>query len=255
MKSKIMFKNISMLTTVWLLSACAVMQPQTPYPGPLVRDANGKPQYNQPVVRQNVVPSHNTQPTYIPPYSSLNAGQPLAQPLQTQGVQSSNQIQFPAGSTPNPPGAYTPDSPAVVTPPANVIPPAPPIQSPTDVAIATPSSSTPPPVMDNSQQTSAVQTLLNDAQKAVAAGQLDKAASALERAVRLEPRNASIWHDLAQIRLHQRNYTQAEALAQKSIGLAGSNSGLVKRNWRVIAASKEARGDSAGAAAAQQKAQ
>lgn len=99
----------------------------------------------------------------------------------------------------------------------------------------------------------AVQTLIKDANNAVAAGQLDKAASSLERAVRIEPNNAGIWYDLAQIRLHQNRYAETENLAKKSIGLAGEGSSLAKRNYKLIAASRNAQGDSSGAMDAESK--
>lgn len=95
-------------------------------------------------------------------------------------------------------------------------------------------------------QTGAVQSLLDEANSAVKAGQLEKAATALNRAVRLEPNNASIWYDLAQIRLHQGKYEQSEQLAKKSIDFAKGNQDLMNKNWRVISSARKARGDSAG---------
>jgi cytochrome c-type biogenesis protein CcmH/NrfG len=72
----------------------------------------------------------------------------------------------------------------------------------------------------------------------------------LERALRIEPRNAGIWHDLGQIRLHQRKFNQAESMAEKSNGLAGGNGALKARNWRLIANARRFAGDNAGADAA-----
>lgn len=95
-------------------------------------------------------------------------------------------------------------------------------------------------------QTGAVQSLLDEANTAVKAGQLEKAATALNRAVRLEPNNSSIWYDLAQIRLHQGKYEQSEQLAKKSIDFAKGNQDLMNKNWRVISSARKARGDSAG---------
>lgn len=100
----------------------------------------------------------------------------------------------------------------------------------------------------------AVVALLDSAADAVGSGNLDKAASSLERALRIEPRNASIWHDLGQIRLHQRKFNQARSMAEKSNGLAGGNKALKARNWRLIAVAKRAAGDNAGADAADAKA-
>ena len=76
--------------------------------------------------------------------------------------------------------------------------------------------------------------LLDSADKYVKGGQLDKAGAALERALRIEPRNAGIWHDLAQIRLHQGQYQQAESLASKSNNLASGNSTISVEMFRAI---------------------
>jgi len=99
-------------------------------------------------------------------------------------------------------------------------------------------------VRDSNQ---AVAALLDSAAKHVKNNQLDNAGAALEQALRIEPRNASILHDLAQIRLHQGQYQQAELLAIKSNSLAGGNWSLQSRRWKVIASARKAAGDTAGA--------
>ena len=108
----------------------------------------------------------------------------------------------------------------------------------------------PEPAEISRQGNQAVVALLDSASNYVQSGELDKAAASLERALRIEPRNAGIWHDLAQIRLHQRQYKQAESMASKSNSLAASNRALQARNWRLIAISRRAVGDNAGADAA-----
>lgn len=100
----------------------------------------------------------------------------------------------------------------------------------------------------------AVVALLDSAANHVVNNELDQAAASLERALRIEPRNATIWHDLGQVRLHQRKYDQAEAMFEKSNSLAGSDNALEARNWRMIAASRRAAGNSAGADAAEARA-
>ncbi len=68
---------------------------------------------------------------------------------------------------------------------------------------------------------SATKSLLQEARSAVAAGNYDKAASALERAHRIEPGNAKILYDIAQIRYAQGNYVQAQSFAsRKALGNA-----------------------------------
>lgn len=124
--------------------------------------------------------------------------------------------------------------------------------------IAQPAEPAPPPAPEpqpapETQSNQAVVALLDNAANHVVNNELDNAASALERALRIEPRNATIWHDLGQVRLHQRNYDQAEAMFEKSNSLAGDRA-LQARNWRMISATRRASGDAAGADAAEARA-
>lgn len=140
---------------------------------------------------------------------------------------------------------------AMTTPPAASTPepaPAPvPVARPArPTAPATPPADLPPAEISR-EGNQAVVALLESADKYVKSKQLDKAGAALERALRIEPRNAGIWYDLAQIRLHQGQYQQAESLATKSNNLAGDNRALQARNWKLIGASRKAAGNRAGA--------
>src|SRR3954468_96652 len=78
---------------------------------------------------------------------------------------------------------------------------------------------TPPPVSDKG----AVIALFDNAKTDAASGKLDTAAASLERALRIEPHNPALWHELARLRLQQRQPEQAASLAAKSNGLAGNN--------------------------------
>ncbi len=111
-----------------------------------------------------------------------------------------------------------------------------------------------PPAEITREGNQAVVALLDSADKYVKGGQLDKAGAALERALRIEPRNAGIWHDLAQIRLHQGQYQQAESLASKSNNLANGNRSLQSRNWKLISVARKAGGNTAGAEEAEAQA-
>lgn len=108
----------------------------------------------------------------------------------------------------------------------------------------------PQPVSD----TGAVVAFVDIAQVALAAGRPEDAAIALERALRIEPRNAALWHELARVRLSQGQYEQAGSLATKSNALAGTNKSLRARNWRLLAEVRAQAGDRAGAEAADAKA-
>ena len=98
----------------------------------------------------------------------------------------------------------------------------------------------------------AVLALLNTAQNLQLAGNFDQAAAFLERALRLEPRNAMLWHHLAQIRLSQGKWRDAIDLASKSNSLAGGKREIQASNWLVIAQAKERQGDREGAQAARE---
>lgn len=100
-----------------------------------------------------------------------------------------------------------------------------------------------PPVSQNT----AVVALVASAHADFHAGRLTQAAAALERALRIEPRNAALWHELARLRLAQGQYEQAEALAKKSNTWAGEDKRLRAANWRVIGEARTRRGDPRGA--------
>ena len=78
-------------------------------------------------------------------------------------------------------------------------------------------------------------SLLEDADIFSSKGQSEKAAATIERALRIEPRNALLWHRLAVVRLQQQQWQQAIAMARKSNALAANNHKLKSKNWSVIA--------------------
>lgn len=80
----------------------------------------------------------------------------------------------------------------------------------------------------------AVEALLDTAVRLVENTQYNEAASTLERALRISPKDAEIWHLLGQVRLHQGQHSQAQAMAEKSSTLAGKNSSLKQRNRQII---------------------
>lgn len=84
----------------------------------------------------------------------------------------------------------------------------------------------------------AVATLLARAQIKQGQARWEQAAELLERALRIEPRNAQLWHRLAKIRLQQGRYGMAESLAQKSNALAKDDETLKRLNAELIAAAR-----------------
>lgn len=93
----------------------------------------------------------------------------------------------------------------------------------------------------------AVVSLMRQAATARAEGRLDLAASQLERAQRIEPRNYFVWSALAQVYLAQEQYDQAVSVAGKSNSLARGNVYVEVENWKTIARARRAQGDSIGA--------
>jgi tetratricopeptide (TPR) repeat protein len=93
-------------------------------------------------------------------------------------------------------------------------------------------------------ESAAVAALVDAAEREFAGSRPAEAAAPLERALRIEPRNAALWHYLGLVYLELGNYTQAEAMAAKSRSLAGSNRTLRALNARLTAAALRAQGKS-----------
>lgn len=108
-------------------------------------------------------------------------------------------------------------------------------------------------ILPDSRTSKTVLALLDNAQQAAQAGQLHTAEAQLERALRIEPRNAVLWHYMAKLRLHQDRISEAAGLAAKSNSLAGKDPQLKADNWRIIAHARLRQGDMKGAEQAQQK--
>ncbi len=150
----------------------------------------------------------------------------------------------PLFAPPPQPGPYYPPPPAPVTPPPQVrrqTPPPPPSPAP-------PSQVRPQP------PSPAVVALMQQAEHDRRHGELERAASRLERALRIQPDHPRLWYELARIRLQQDQPGLAEELAKKSISLAAGDRPLLRRNWRLIAEARRRRGDPAGAREAERRA-
>ena len=145
-------------------------------------------------------------------------------------------------------GACTPTN---VTPIVNVTPSPPPSEpavaatapAPEPEPAAAPAIKTParpapklPPAYSEAQTTThpAVLALLSEATRQENDGDLEIAAAKLERALRIEPRNAVLWHHLASVRLRQGQNQLAASLAQKSNSFAAHDNELIERNKRII---------------------
>ena len=114
---------------------------------------------------------------------------------------------------------------------------------PSDNNVTVPASSGNPASRGNKVQPTVIATLVNEADAHSAAGNTDKAIASLERALRIEPGNALLWHRFASIRLQQSNWQQAIALARKSNALANDDVALKSKNWSIITRAYEGLGD------------
>ncbi len=101
----------------------------------------------------------------------------------------------------------------------------------------------PPEAAPKKPHSAAVESLLKQAKDQFDQGETEQAAALLERALRIEPRNSILWHNLAGVRLKQEDWQRAANLAAKSNTLAGDNKWLRVRNWVITAKACEGMGD------------
>jgi len=93
----------------------------------------------------------------------------------------------------------------------------------------------------------AVVALVSKADQYSNAGNLVAASAQLERAMIIQPRQPTLIHKLASLRLKQSQPKLAEELARKSILLAQHNNALKRQNWLLISEARKRQHDFAGA--------
>lgn len=99
-----------------------------------------------------------------------------------------------------------------------------------------------------------VLALLTTAQQQQGGGDLNGAASSLERAQRIAPREPQVLYRLAEVRLAQGDAAQAEQFARRGLTYANGRPALQASLWDLIAKARESQGDPAGAAQARERA-
>ena len=77
-------------------------------------------------------------------------------------------------------------------------------------------------------------SLLENAKQALRTDQFNQAEIFLERALRLEPRNAELWHAMGQVKFEKNHHAQAVQFCLKSNSLAGKNPQLIQKNWALM---------------------
>ncbi len=78
-------------------------------------------------------------------------------------------------------------------------------------------------------RSAAVVSLQSQAADERSAGDYERSAATLERAIRIAPEDASLWFDLATVRLAQSQPEAAEGLARRAAALAGTDEALRRR--------------------------
>lgn len=100
----------------------------------------------------------------------------------------------------------------------------------------------------------AVGALVIAANQTSKSGNIESATTTIERAIRIEPRNATLYYKLALLRLKQSKPRLAEDLAKKSALLASGDTRLKKHSWLLIAKAREMQKNYQGAKEARAKA-
>jgi tetratricopeptide (TPR) repeat protein len=94
----------------------------------------------------------------------------------------------------------------------------------------------------------AVLSLLEQADQLRTAGDLAGASARLERAQRIAPTEPEVYFQLSSVRLEQGSLEDAVNIATQGVDLAGTDQAMKRDLYTVIARSKDALGDTAGAA-------
>lgn len=103
-------------------------------------------------------------------------------------------------------------------------------------------------------QNPAVKELLADAGTAESEGDYGQAATLLERALRIQPRDPEILQSLAEVQLQVKDYAQALSFATRSYDLGPRVGEICSRNWHTISVCRERLGDHDGSVQAAAKA-
>lgn len=108
-----------------------------------------------------------------------------------------------------------------------------------------PERSVPPPAREASlpppdrafvptPKSQAAASLHEKARGYLAKGNYSQAEMTIERALRIDPRNAEIWHTFAQTKYMQKEYAQTINMCLKSKSLIGKNDRLQRKNNELI---------------------
>ena len=189
------------------------------------------------------------QPSLSSPKESKSHSTPPKQIVKTQPLKEFSEIK----SEPLPLPEVVSPEPAPLEIPESSLPPS--SEIPESSVLTPPHELTPfEPIEATVPLSPAVGALVSAANQNSHAGDLESAAASIERAIRIEPRNATLFYKLALLRLKQTKPRLAEDLAKKSALLAATDNLLKKHCWLLIAHAREIQQDFAGAKEARTKA-
>lgn len=110
------------------------------------------------------------------------------------------------------------------------------------------------PIVIKKPLSSASIALIAQADQHSKTGDLESAVSTIERALRIDSRNATLTYKLAQLRLKQSKPRLAEDLAKKAALLSASDTALKKQSWLLISEARKQQKNYYGAKEAKLKA-
>lgn len=134
-------------------------------------------------------------------------------------------------------------------------PPPPPAQARVDEKVRDPARGDGAGVQVYPLQNPGVRDLLAQAREAERGGDLERAATLLERALRIQPRDPELLQQMAEIQLARNQFEQALSFAARSFDVGPKVGELCARNWRTVGEAREELGDMPGAEEARQRAQ
>lgn len=101
----------------------------------------------------------------------------------------------------------------------------------------------------------AIALLVEQSATAADAGELAQASLLIERALRIEPYNPRLWQRLAEVRVAQKRYIEAEEMAMRSYEQSARVGEWCRRNWLTLRETRRALGDPVEAEKAAQRAE
>ncbi|MCC5794500.1 MAG: tetratricopeptide repeat protein [Chromatiales bacterium] len=120
--------------------------------------------------------------------------------------------------------------------------PLPPRPQPSLPEAAVPPIPLPEPVPEFPALNTTSEMLIGESRRHQSTGNLAQAASSIERALRLDPRQPLLWLELGEIHLVEGDFAQAEAMARRALGFAGNYSGVHERAERLLFEARRSRG-------------